>query len=141
MIKIYIKTLIIFIIILLFPAAISPFARPFSGLLLAQTTEQEDPFYKKLFEDGKYYYQNDKTPEAIENFEIAFFGYLDNLPKLLECYVYLTVCHFQQKNIEKSKYYADEIKRLKLQDYMKNITPPESLMKKYEEIIAKFYKS
>lgn len=65
-------------------------------------------------------------------------GLLDNPPKLLECYIYLTVCHFQMKNMEKSRDFYNEIKRLKLEDYMKAIDPPDKLRDKYLEIVSYF---
>lgn len=121
--------------LIIFIALIFPHPAP------AQTAEQEDPFYKKLFEEGKYFYESKNFAGAIEDFEIAFFGYLDNEPRLLECYMYLTVCHFQQKNYEKAKYYIEEIKRLNLEDHLKAADPPEDLLKKYEEIAAKLHKT
>jgi outer membrane protein assembly factor BamD (BamD/ComL family) len=82
----------------------------------AQNTEKEDPFYRKLYDEGKYFYDKKNFAGAIQDFEIASFGYLDNLPRLLECYVYLTICQFQQRNYEKAKFWIDEIKRLNLED-------------------------
>jgi tetratricopeptide (TPR) repeat protein len=112
-----------------------------SNISIAQETEQVDPFYRKLYEEGKYFYENKKLAEAIADFEIAFFGYLDNLPQLLECYIYLTDCHFQIKNYERAKYYIDEIKKLKLEEYINETTLTEELKKKYQEIIVKFSKT
>jgi tetratricopeptide (TPR) repeat protein len=99
-------------------------------------TERVDPFYKNLLEDGKFFFQSGKYPEAIENLEIAYFGYLDYPHKLLECYIYLEVCHFQIKNAEKSLYYYNEIKRLKLEESLEKLTLPKSLLDRYREISA-----
>jgi tetratricopeptide (TPR) repeat protein len=99
-------------------------------------TERADPFYKNLLEDGKFFFQSGKYPEAIENLEIAYFGYLDYPHKLLECYIYLEVCHFQIKNAEKSLYYYNEIKRLKLEESLEKLTLPKSLLDRYQEISA-----
>jgi len=103
-----------------------------------QVSEQVDPFYKKLYEDGKYLYQNGDYAGAVSNFEIAFFGFVDAPPRLLECYIYLEVCFAQLKNAEKAKYYNDEIKRLRLQNYLKNLKLPEDLEVKYIELNAAF---
>jgi hypothetical protein len=110
------------------------------NLSSAQGTEQEDPFYKRLYDEGKDFYENKNFAGAIQDFEIASFGYLDSLPRLVECYVYLTVCHFQQKNYEMSKHYTEEIRRLKLEEHMKAAGLPEDLTKKYEEIVSKLSK-
>ena len=154
--KVYKTIVIFFIIFIIFPVfsnKINPqkqvknLAKPFSvslnssafpGSLFAQTSEQIDPFHQKLFEEGKYFYDNGNYTEAIENFEIAFIGLLDNESKLLECYIYLTVCFYQIKNLEKSKFFYNEIKRLNLQEYMKTIKPPKSLLDKYHEIASYF---
>lgn len=104
----------------------------------AQSRNQVDPFYLKLFEDGKYFYQNADYPKAIENFEIAFFGLLDSPAKLLECYIHLAVCHNLVKNTEKAKYYRDEITRLNLQGYLKTIDLPKELADRYLELDSYF---
>ena len=106
----------------------------------AQTAPQEDPFYRKLYDEGKYFYQNKNYAGAVENFGIAFFGYLDNLPRLLECYVYLAVCHFELKNYEKTKYYIEEIRRLELENHLEAANLREDLVKRYQEIVGKLYK-
>jgi tetratricopeptide (TPR) repeat protein len=116
----------------------SPLSR---AALQVQTAPQEDPFYKKLYDEGKYFYQNKNYAGAIEDFGIAFFGYLDNPPRLLECYVYLAVCHFEQKNYEKAKSYVEEIRRLKLEEHTKAANLPEDLAKRYQEIVGKLYKA
>ena len=109
--------------------------------LSAQATEAVDPFYENLLEEGKFFFQEGKTAEVIENLEIAFFGFLDSPPKLAECYIYLAVCHFQQKNLEKARYYQSEIKRLKLDQQTAALKLPEVLAKKYAEVAAKLGKS
>lgn len=119
------------IFLILVSAAFVPF-------LQAQVPEQVDPFYKKLFEDGKYFFQNGDFAGAVSNFEIAFFGFVDNPPKLLECYIYLEVSYSHLKNADKTKYYYDEIKRLRLQTYLKNLKLPEDLEVKYLELNAAF---
>ena len=104
----------------------------------AQTPDQVDPFYLDLLRDGKYFYENSDYEEAIENLKIAFFGFLDNPPKLTECYLYLTTCYYQIKDPEQAKHYYDEIKRLNLEEHLQDINPPQSLLDKYYEIDAYF---
>jgi len=119
------------IFLILVSAAFVPF-------LQAQVPEQVDPFYKKLYEDGKYFYQSGDYAGAASNFGVAFFGFVANPPQLLECYIYLEVCFAQLKNAEKAKYYYDEIKRLRLQSHLKNLKLPEDLEVKYLELNAAF---
>lgn len=106
------------------------------GLALAPTSDQVDPFYLDLLRDGKYFYENGAYDEAIENFKIAFFGFLENPPKLVECYLYLTVCYYKIKDGEQAKYYYDEIKRLNLEEHIESLNLPQSLLDKYYEIDA-----
>jgi tetratricopeptide (TPR) repeat protein len=104
----------------------------------SQVTERVDPFYTKQLEEGKFLYQSGKFAEAAQCFEIAAFGFLDAPARLLESYLYLEACHFQTKNIDKTKYYADEIKRLKLEDQLASLNLPAPLTDKHREIAAYF---
>lgn len=113
-------------------------AAAFVPCVQAQVPEQVDPFYLKLFEDGKYFYQNGDFAGAVSNFEIAFFGFVDNPSRLLECYIYLEACYAEIKNAEKTKYYYDEIKRLKLQTHLSSLKLPEGLLDKYLQVNAAF---
>ena len=122
-----------------FLAALLAFTSPLP--LASQVTESVDPFYENLLEEGRFFYQEGKTAEVIENLEIAYFGFLDSPPRLAECYIYLTVCHFQQKNLEKARHYLSEIKRLKLDQQTASLKLPENLAKKYAEAAAKLDKS
>ena len=109
-----------------------------SSLAQAQTSNQVDPFYLDLLRDGKYFYENGDYDEAIESFKIAFFGFLENPPKLTECYLYLTVCYYLIKETEQAKYYYNEIKRLNFEEHFEGINPPQALLDKYHEIDAYF---
>jgi len=100
----------------------------------AQAAEEVNPFYLKLFEEGKFEFQSGNLPAAVKDFEIAFIGFLDSPARLLECYVYLTVLHCDLKNVDKSKFYFHEIKKLKLQTYLTAISPPSPLMKKFSDL-------
>lgn len=100
----------------------------------------EDPFYRKLYEDGKDAFESGNVQEAVDDFEIAFFGYLDNLPRLLECYMYLAVGHYDLKNGDKCKAALDEIRRLDLETHMATAAPSETLLKRFREVQGKFKK-
>jgi outer membrane protein assembly factor BamD (BamD/ComL family) len=99
-----------------------------------------DPFYRKLYEDGKDAFESGNVQEAVDDFEIAFFGYLDNLPRLLECYMYLAVGHYDLKNVDKCKADLDEIHRLNLEEHMATAAPSENLLKRFREVQGKFQK-
>jgi len=100
-----------------------------------------DPFYRRLYEDGKDAFEIGNIQEAVEDFEIASFGYLDNLPRLLECYMYLAVGHYDLKNVEKCKADLDEIRRLNLEEHMATAAPSETLLKRFREVQGKFQKA
>jgi len=125
---------------LLLALSTAPLASPLQGSTqqITPATGRVDPFYEKLLEDARFFFQTGKYAEAIENLEIAYFGYLDYPHKLLECYIYLEVCHFQIKNQEKSKYYHDEIRRLKLEESLPKLALPKVVLDRYRDINA-FY--
>jgi len=104
----------------------------------SQVAEQVDPFYTKQLEEGKFLYQSGKFAEAAQCFEIAAFGFLDSPASLLESYLYLEACHFQTKNVDKAKYYADAMKRLKLEAQIASLNLPAPLTDKHREIAAYF---
>jgi len=93
-----------------------------------------DPFYRNLYENGKDAFESGNLQEAVDDFEIAFFGYLDNLPRLLECYMYLSVGHFDLKNFDKCKAALEEIRRLDLETHMATAVPSETLLKRFREV-------
>jgi len=121
---------------LLFLFSFLPFV--FSVYVSGQSTEQVDPFYEKLLEEGKYFYNLGKYPDAIKNWEIASFGLIDFPSRLSECYVYLTVCHFRAGNQERARYYWNEIDRLSLSRNLKSAQLSESLLNNLAEISAYF---
>jgi len=100
-----------------------------------------DPFYRNLYENGKDAFERGDVQEAVDDFEIAFFGYLDNLPRLLECYMYLAVGHFDLKNIDKCKAALEEIRRLDLETHMATAGPSETILKRFREVQGRFQKA
>ena len=102
--------------------------------------DEGDPFYRKLYDEGKDAFESGNIQEAVDDFEIAFFGYLDNLPRLLECYMYLAVGHYDLKNVDKCKADLDEIHRLNLEEHMATAAPSENLLKRFREVQEKFQK-
>jgi len=101
-------------------------------------TDEVDSFYFKLLDEGKYFFQSGQYDEAIRNFEIAFFGFIDNPGILLECYVHLTVAHANLKNAEKAKDYFDKINRLRLWDDPAAARLPQDLLNEYKAATAHF---
>jgi tetratricopeptide (TPR) repeat protein len=128
--------LAVFLLAILLPAGLLFSAFPLQEA--SSQAEEVDPFYLKLSEDGKYFFQNGEYEEAVKNFEVAFFGFIDNPQKRLECYVYLAVAHFKLKDAEKTKYYLDEIRRLKLQEHLASAHLPTDLLDEYAEITSRF---
>lgn len=92
--------------------------------------ERVDPFYEKLVAGGKEAFENKDFENAAQSFEVAFFGFLDNPPRLLECFVYLTVSYGELGNSEKGDYYLREIRRRKLDKNLGAANLPEDLLKR-----------
>ncbi len=103
----------------------------------AQIADAVDPFYLNLLDGARSLYRDGSLAEAVEDLNIASFGFLDSPARLLECYVYLTLCHHELRNSDKVKFYVSEIKRLKLEEHMAASGLPEDLAKKYAEIALK----
>jgi hypothetical protein len=143
--RLYFSYLFIFIAFSLWPAPSLPACSP-QQTEAAQVkppiqADDEDPFYRRLYEDGKDAFEIGNIQEAVEDFEIAFFGYLDNLPRLLECYMYLAVGHYELKNVDKCKADLDEIHRLNLEEHMATAAPSETLLKRFREVQGRFQKA
>jgi outer membrane protein assembly factor BamD (BamD/ComL family) len=107
----------------------------------AAKADAVDPFYRNLYENGKDAFESGNVQEAVDDFEIAFFGYLGNLPRLLECYMYLAVGHYDLKNVDKCKADLDEIHRLNLEEHMATAAPSETLLKRFREVQGRFQKA
>ena len=143
--RLHFSYLFIFIVFSIWPAPSLP------GLSSQQTEAAQakppvkadavDPFYRNLYENGKDAFESGNLQEAVDDFEIAFFGYLDNLPRLLECYMYLAVGHFDLKNFDKCKAALEEIRRLDLETHMATAVPSETLLKRFREVQGKFQKA
>jgi tetratricopeptide (TPR) repeat protein len=127
--------LLAFLLAVLLPAGILFSAFP---LQEASTQAEEiDPFYLKLSRDGKYFFQNGQYSEAVKSLEIAFFGFIDDPKKLFECSVHLAVAHFKLKNVEKAKYYLEEINRQGLGEHLAAAQLPKALLDEYMEITSR----
>ena len=94
----------------------------------------EDPFYYELLREGKFAFNSGNYKEAVEDFKIAAFGFIDNRAKLTECYVYLLICFYNLKDIESAKFYDDEIKNLGGSDVLKEANLPKDIEAKFLEI-------
>ena len=103
-----------------------------------QDTQEIDPFYINLFDGGKFFYSQGNFTESVENFKVASFGFLDSPQLLLECYIYLTLCHYFLNDVSSSQHYFEEIKRLGLEQDIENINLPKNLHDKYNEISSYF---
>ena len=92
--------------------------------------DRVDPFYEKLVADGKEAFESKDFENTVQSFEVAFFGFLDNPPRLLECFVYLAVSYGELGNSEKGDYYLREIRRRKLDKNLAAANLPEDLLKR-----------
>lgn len=120
-----------------------PFLAPAAGQEspAAVKADAVDPFYRNLYEDGKDAFERGDVREALEDFEIASFGYLDDPPRLLECYMYLAVGHFGLRDFDKCRAALEEIRRLDLETHMATAGPSETLLKPFREVQDWFQKA
>lgn len=91
-----------------------------------QGASQIDPFYIRLFEQAKTFYEQGKIAESIKNLEIAAFGFINHRSLLLEAYIYLVVGHYRLRNLERAAFFLSEIERLDLKQNLGqvNLRPP-----------------
>lgn len=94
--------------------------------------DQGDPFYGNLIVKGREAFEKGEFEAAAGSFEIAYFGFLDNPPRLVECFVYLVSAHAELGNAEKRDHYLGEIRRLKLEKYIDEAKIPGDLLKNLE---------
>jgi hypothetical protein len=64
---------------------------------------EADPFYTKVFEEGKTYFVAGNFHEAEVNFRIAEFGLLDEREMLKEVYPYYSLALFQLGRLEETR--------------------------------------
>jgi hypothetical protein len=104
----------------------------------AAKADAVDPFYRNLYDSGKDAFERGAVQEAVGDFEIASFGYLDDPPRMLECCMYLAVGHFDLRDFDKSKAALEEIRRLDLETHMATAGPSETLLKRFREVQGRF---
>ena len=117
-----------------------------SGLLLplpgtAQKAEDIDPFYLNLLDEALAHYREGQVAEAAEDLTVACFGFLDSPPRLLQGYVYLTLCYHRLRDLELTRFYVQEIQRLKLEEHWSASEVPEDVIRQYAEIALKVKRS
>jgi tetratricopeptide (TPR) repeat protein len=107
-------------------------------VLRAQANDQIDPFYRKLFAEGKILYDRGDFAAVVQNMEIAAFGLLDSPDRLLECYIYLELAHYGLKDESKAKIYDDKIRALNAPERIDSLKLPESVLSKLNNLRASF---
>ena len=81
----------------------------FINIITTALVADVDPFYQKIFKDGKILFNEKKYNEAIENFKIAEFGLFEEKKVVTEIYIYYALSYFKQKKWKESR---DVIKKL-----------------------------
>lgn len=110
----------------------------FCGGFSASSSGQLDPFYRKLLEEGKRSWSRGLIAEAIEDLEIAYFGFLKNPEPLLETAVYLMVCHFEAGSRDRAAFFEARLADLGAADRLSGLDLPQALLEKYHEASAYF---
>jgi len=106
--------------------------------LRAQAADQQDPFYKRLLEEGKLLYDQGNFAAVVQNMEIACFGLLDSPNQVLECYIYLELAYYGLKNEEKAKLYDEKIRTLNTPDSIDSLKLPEPVVTRYKALKNSF---
>ncbi len=100
--------------------------------------QRVDPFYVKLFEEGKQLWSQGLFTEAIQDLEIAYFGFLKSPEPLLEASIYLMVCHFEVGSRDRAAFFRARLIDLGAEDKLSGLDLPQALLEKYHEASAYF---
>ena len=127
-------------VLILLPVLISLTIALESALPLQLSPErpQVDPFYLRLFDEGRQAFNQGDFEEAFQSLKIAAFGFLDEPDFLGETFVYLTLCAYNLKNPEQVEYYLKEMSRFKLNDRISGFRLPKEIKDLYAKIQAEF---
>lgn len=101
-------------------------------------SQQVDPFYLRLFDDGLAAFNRNDFEEAFENLKIAAFGLLDEPDLLGEAFVYLTLSAYNLKKTDQVEYYLREISRFKLNNRIRSSRLPEKIKDQFARIQSSF---
>lgn len=95
-----------------------------------------DPFYTKIFNEGKNYFTAGNFREAIVNFEIAEFGLLDESEVLKDIYLYYSLAQFRLGRINEAR---EIIKKFETELNIKDldvIVAPQSIDNQVRAMLA-----
>lgn len=106
--------------------------------LRAQADDQIDPFYRKLFAEGKALYDQGNFAAVVQDMEISVFGFFDSPDRLLECYIYLELAHNGLKDEEKAKIYDEKVRALNVPDRLDSLNLSEFVSSKYKNLRTAF---
>jgi len=101
---------------------------------ISANTSSIDPFYLRLFDEGKLAFNQGNMEEAFNNFKLAAFGFLDAPELLGEALVYLTVTAYNLKRNDLVEYYLKEISRFKLNNKIPDSKLPPEIRKQFAKI-------
>ncbi len=104
----------------------------------AQEATAIDPFYMKLFEDGKSLYRQGRFQEAVEALKVASFGLIDDRDRLLECYIYLSTGYYKNRAAAAAQDCYGKIVRMNASDKLASLALPKDIQDAYLEMAAAF---
>lgn len=95
-----------------------------TGLICGATV---DPFYLKVFNEGKQFYARQQYKSALENFKIAEFGLLQDKALLHELYLYSSLSHFKLNQFDDARDILKKYQeKMDIED-ISSVTPPEEI--------------
>ena len=100
-----------------------------------------DPFYIKIFNQGKNYFFEGKFKEALENFKVAEFGLLDEKKILTEIYLFYSLAQFRLERLDEAR---KIIKKFETELNIKNVNTlpiPRSIKIDVKIMVATLFKS
>ena len=95
-----------------------------------------DPFYMKVFEEGKIHYAAGNFDEAELNFRIAEFGLLDEREVLKEVYPYYLLTLFQLGRLEEAREIIERFENELIVKDLNAITTPPDIKIPFKAMLA-----
>lgn len=108
----------------------------FLSMISLFLSAEVDPFYRKIFKEGKDYFDTGNFREAEVNFKIAEFGLLDEPEIIKEIYLYYSLTFLQLGKLDEAQ---NLIKKLETEFSVKNfnsITIPQSIKNQVKAMVT-----
>lgn len=112
------------------------------GILVFRGTilfgQETDPFYLDFFHKGEKSFLAKNYKDAIKQLEIATFGRLGGTKLRAKAYIYLSLSHYYQEDLEKSEKYLNDAENLLGKGEFTSLGMSESVLSEFQKLMNYF---